>query len=181
MSVCTRTVTSKPAKVDDPSASEKVADANIPARTVRVWVPAGAATHVLYVQDGKLNYVQNYVSRDYLQVTSDVDVPAGKHALRFEFEVTGEPDISNGIGTPGTGRLFIDDEQVGEAEFDHTTPLSLGLTGGITVGADPGAPVSPFYDTPFEFTGTVHSVTFDLSGDVIKDDEAEMRMIMARQ
>jgi arylsulfatase len=57
----------------------------------------------------------------------------------------------------------------------------LGLTGGITVGADPGAPVAPFYDPPFEFSGRVYSVTFDVSGDVIQDDEAEMRMIMARQ
>jgi arylsulfatase len=55
------------------------------------------------------------------------------------------------------------------------------LTGGITVGADPGAPEAPFYKTPFEFTGTVHSVTFDVSGEVIKDDEADMRMILARQ
>jgi len=45
----------------------------------------------------------------------------------------------------------------------------------------PGAPVAPFYETPFEFTGTIHSVTFDVSGDVIGDSEAEMRVIMARQ
>jgi hypothetical protein len=135
----------------------------------------------LYVQDGKLQYVQNYVAREYLRVESTETVPAGRHALRFEFEVTGPPDIANGKGTPGRGQLYIDGQLVGQAEFPHTTPLSLGLTGGITVGADPGAPVAPFYNTPFEFTGTVHSVTFDLSGDVIKDDEAEMRMIMARQ
>ena len=49
------------------------------------------------------------------------------------------------------------------------------------MGADPGAPVAPFYDPPFEFTGTIHSVTVDLSGELIKDDEAEFRMHMARQ
>ncbi len=59
--------------------------------------------------------------------------------------------------------------------------FSLGLTGGITVGADPGAPVAPFYEPPFEFTGTLHSVTFDVSGDVIIDREAEMKRILARQ
>ncbi len=57
----------------------------------------------------------------------------------------------------------------------------MGLTGGWTVGADPGAPVAPFYDPPFAFTGTLHSVTVDVSGEVIKDDEAEFRMHMARQ
>jgi arylsulfatase len=49
------------------------------------------------------------------------------------------------------------------------------------VGADPGAPVAPYYETPFEFTGTIHTVTFDVSGDVIQDKEAEMRRIMAIQ
>lgn len=60
-------------------------------------------------------------------------------------------------------------------------PLSLGLTGAITVGIDPGAPVAPFYETPFEFSGKIYKVTFDVSGDVVKDDEAELRMIMVRQ
>ncbi len=137
--------------------------------------------YVLYVQDGKLNYVQNYVSREYLQVTSDVSVPAGKHALRFEFEVTGEPDISKGIGTPGTGKLFIDDEQVGEASFAQTTPLSLGLTGGLTVGADPGSPVCPFYQGPFAYEGEIMKVVFNVGGEAVVDAEAKLRMILARQ
>ena len=134
-----------------------------------------------YVKDNKLQYVQNYVARDYLHVASTVPVPAGHHELRFEFEVTGKPDFANGKGTPGRGQLYIDGKLVGQADFPHTTPFSLGLTGGITVGADPGAPVAPFYETPFEFTGTIHNVTFDVSGEVIMDSEAEMRRILARQ
>jgi arylsulfatase len=161
--------------------------------TAEVDIPEGGAEgalisyggtdggYSLYVKDGKLQYVQNYVARDYLHVEASEPVPAGKHSLRFEFEVTGPPDIANGKGAPGRAQLYIDGKLVGQAEFPHTTPLSLGLTGGISVGADPGAPVAPFYKEPFEFTGTVHSVTFDLSGDVIKDEEAEMRIIMARQ
>ncbi len=161
--------------------------------TAAVQIPEGGAEGALvsyggtdggyafYIKDGKLHYVQNYVARDYLHVESTTAVPAGAHELRFEFEVTGPPDIANGKGTPGHAQLYIDGTLVGQAEFPHTTPLSLGLTGGITVGADPGAPVAPFYQSPFEFTGTIHSVTFDLSGEVIKDEEAEMRQIMARQ
>jgi arylsulfatase len=135
----------------------------------------------LYMKDGKLQYVHSYVAREYLQVTSTEPVPAGRHQLRYEFEVTGEPDFAKGKGTPGRAQLYIDGKLVGQADFPVTTPLSLGLTGGLIVGADPGATVAPFYDSPFEFTGTVHSVTFDVSGDVIKDDEAEMRRILARQ
>jgi arylsulfatase A-like enzyme len=161
--------------------------------TADVEIPAGGAEGTLvsfggvdggysfYVKDNKVQYVQNYVARDYLHVESTVPVPAGHHELRFEFEVTGKPDFANGKGTPGRAQLYIDGQLVGQTDFPHTTPFSLGLTGGITVGADPGAPVAPFYETPFEFTGTIHSVTFDVSGDVIEDSEAEMRRILARQ
>jgi len=137
--------------------------------------------YALYVKDGKLQYVHSYVARDYLRVTSTEPVPSGHHQLRYEFEVSGEPDFSKGKGSPGKAQLYIDGKLVGQADFPVTTPLSLSIGGGLTVGADPGAPVDPLYDSPFEFTGTIHSVTFDVSGDVIKDDEAEMRRIMARQ
>jgi arylsulfatase A-like enzyme len=161
--------------------------------TADVEIPEGGAEGALvsfggtdggysfYMKDGKLQYVQNYVARDYLHVTSSEPVPSGRHMLRFEFEVTGKPDIANGKGAPGRGQLYIDGKLVAQADFPHTTPLSLGLTGGITVGADPGAPVAPFYTSPFEFTGTVISVTFDISGELIRDSEAEMRQILARQ
>jgi arylsulfatase len=60
-------------------------------------------------------------------------------------------------------------------------PLSLGLGGGIFCGADTGASVIPDYSPPFPFTGKIHSVTVDVSGDSIKDSEMEMRQAMAHQ
>jgi hypothetical protein len=39
----------------------------------------------------------------------------------------------------------------------------------------------PDYLAPFEFTGKLHKVTVDLSGDLITDSEAEMRIVVARQ
>jgi len=38
--------------------------------------------------------------------------------------------------------------------------------------------ISAFEEAPFEFTGTIHSLTFDVSSDVIEDSEAEMHMIL---
>lgn len=161
--------------------------------TAEVEIPEGGAEGVLvsyggtdggytlFVQDGLLQYVQNYVARDYLHVKADKPLTAGRHELRFEFEVTGEPDFAHGKGAAGRAQLYVDGKLTGQSDFPHTTPLSLGLTGGITVGADPGAPVCPFYRAPFEFTGIIHQVTFDLSGELIEDDEATMRRVMARQ
>ena len=37
------------------------------------------------------------------------------------------------------------------------------------------------YKPPFKFTGTIKQVAFDLSGDAIKDAEAEHRRAMAKQ
>jgi arylsulfatase A-like enzyme len=161
--------------------------------TADVEIPTGGAEGALisfggtdggfsfYLKDGKLHHVHNYVARDYLHVESKDTVPAGRHALRFEFEVTGKPDVPNGKGTPGRAQLYIDGKLVGQEEYPHTTPLSMGLTGGWSVGADPGAPVGPFYASPFEFSGTIYSVTIDVSGEVIKDEEADFKRLLARQ
>jgi hypothetical protein len=41
--------------------------------------------------------------------------------------------------------------------------------------------VTDDYTGPFRFTGTLHKVTVDLSGELIRDPEAELKLHMARQ
>jgi arylsulfatase len=135
----------------------------------------------LYVQGGKLHYVYNYVGTDFFHVESKVAVPEGSHKLRFEFEVTGKPDVAHGKGAPGRGQLYIDGKLVGQVDIPLTMPLSLGLGGGFVCGADSGSPVWDKYTPPFRFTGTIHGVTVDVSGDLIKDDEMALKAIMMRQ
>ena len=162
--------------------------------TADVDIPNGGAEGVLlsagdvqggfafYVQDGKLQYVYNYVrQRASSTCESNVAGSGGRHKLRFEFEVTGKPDITHGKGAPGRGQLYIDGKLVGQADIPLTMPLTIGLAGGMVCGADTGSPVWDKYQPPFKFTGTLYSVTVDVSGDLIKDTEAEMRMVMARQ
>jgi len=161
--------------------------------TADVDIPVGGAEGVLisqggidggysfYVKDGKLQYLYNYVARTFYHAESNTPVPEGRHKLRFEFEVTGEPDVLKGKGAAGRGQLYIDGQLVGQVEMDVTNPIMLGLASGVAIGADPGSPVTDKYQAPFDFTGTVHSVTMDVSGDLIRDTEAEMRAIMARQ
>jgi len=137
--------------------------------------------YALYVQDGKLHYVYNYVARKLFHVESVMEIPKGAKELRYEFEVTGKPDILKGKGAPGLGQLYIDGELVGQVEMDVTNPIMLGLAAGATVGADPGSPVTDKYKGPFTYTGRLNLVTIDVSGELIRDTEAEMRAIMARQ
>ena len=84
-------------------------------------------------------------------------------------------------GRAGPGQLYIDGKLVGQVDIPLTMPLSLGLGGGFVCGADTGSPVWDKYKPPFKFTGTLYSVTVDVSGELIKDSEAEMRIAMAQQ
>ncbi|MFF3328885.1 arylsulfatase [Streptomyces sp. NPDC002888] len=160
--------------------------------TADVEIPPGGAQGVLlcqgtnaggwslYVKDGHLHYAHNYVQRTLHHVVSSESLPEGRHALRFEFEPTGAPDIAHGKGAPGRAQLYIDGRLVGQNDMPVTTPITFN-PGGMACGANPGSAVTPDYQAPFQFTGTLHSVTVDLSGDLILDAESEMRMHMARQ
>jgi arylsulfatase A-like enzyme len=159
------------------------ADVEIPeqgAEGVLLSQGTAAGGYSFYVKDGKLRYVHNYVGRQLLEVESEGEVPAGKHALRFEFEPTGPPDLAQGKGAPGRLQLYVDGTLVGDAEAAITTPFMFN-PGSLTCGANPGSPVTPDYEGPFAFTGTLHSVTLDVSGELIHDHEAELRVHLARQ
>ena len=161
--------------------------------TADVEIPKGGAEGALlsvgdvqggysfYMQSGKLHYVYNYVGSRFFHVASNVPVPVGRHKLAFQFEVTGKPDIRNGKGTPGRGQLYIDGTPVGQVDIPLTMPLLFGLAGGIVCGADTGSPVWDKYEPPFKFTGTLHSATVDVSGELMQDHEHALKVIMARQ
>jgi hypothetical protein len=135
----------------------------------------------LYLQDGTLHFVHNYVAAEYFRVSSQKKVPRGKITLGAEFEPTGDADIENGKGTPGTMRLYFGDELVGEAEFPYTTPLSYGLGGGLSVGKMHGSPIWSEVKPPFEFTGKIRKVVVDVSGEHMVREEHEMRVAMSVQ
>jgi arylsulfatase len=141
---------------------------------------SAAGGYALYVKDGTLHYVHNYVGRGLYGVHSENGLAPGRHEIRFEFEPTGEPDLAAGKGAPGMCQLYVDDELVGNAQVPVTTPFVLN-PGPLTCGANPGSPVTTDYASPFRFTGTIDHVTIDVSGELIKDDEAELRAHLARQ
>jgi arylsulfatase A-like enzyme len=159
------------------------ADVEIPeegAEGVLLSQGSAAGGYSFFIQNGKLRYVHNYVGRKILGVESEDVVPAGKHELRFEFEPTGKPDMQKGKGAPGRLQLYVDGTLVGDADADVTTPFMFN-PGALTCGANPGSPVTPDYVGPFTFTGTLNSVTLDVSGELIQDPEAELRVHLARQ
>jgi arylsulfatase len=57
----------------------------------------------------------------------------------------------------------------------------MGLCGGLVCGANTGSSVWDQYRPPFRFTGTLYSAIVDVSGELIKDEEHTLKVIMARQ
>jgi arylsulfatase A-like enzyme len=164
------------------------ADVEIPqggAEGVVVCHGSNVGGYTLFVKDKKLHYVHNYVGAEQFHVESTAAVPDGKVRLRYEFEPTGKPDLAKGRGSPGKAMLYIDDKLVGESQLPYTVPLCLGLGSGVAVGRNPGSTISALYQPPFEFTGTIRSVTVDVSGKLLldsKEQEAALaKVAMARQ
>jgi arylsulfatase len=155
--------------------------------TAEVEIPKGGAEGVivchgsnaggysLFVRDGKLHYVHNYVGAQQFHIESTQEVPKGKCKLRYEFEPTGKPDVAKGKGAPGRGQLYINGKLVGKGNLPVTVPLLLGLGGGVSVGRNPGSSVSSLYEPPFAFTGRIFKVTADVSGKMIQDTEEEAK------
>lgn len=143
------------------------ADVDVPsegAEGVLICHGGNTGGYTLFVKDGKLHYVHNYVSAEEFDIASTESIPTGKLTLRYEFEPTGKPDLAHGKGTPGKGRLFANETLIGQGELPVTIPLLIGLGGGLSVGRNPGSPVSELYTPPFAFTGKIFKVTVDVSG-----------------
>jgi arylsulfatase A-like enzyme len=159
------------------------ADVDLPehgAEGVLLSQGTAAGGYSMFIQDGRLHYVHNYVGRGLYKVSTPDPLAPGAHQLRFEFEPTGQPDMAKGHGAPGRLQLYVDGALTAEAEAPVTTPFMLN-PGALTCGANPGSPVTPDYPSPFRFTGTLRTVTVDVSGELITDSESEMRAAMARQ
>jgi len=139
------------------------------------------AGYALFVKDGYLHYIHNYVGLKKFHVTSTEAIPTGEVKLRYEFEPTGDPDFGEGKGSPGRCQLYINDKLVGNLEIPYSTPNMFGPL-GLSTGYAAFDSVSPdIYQAPFRFTGELKQVVIDVSGEVIQDDEAELKRLMVQQ
>jgi arylsulfatase A-like enzyme len=135
--------------------------------------------HSLFVQDGRLHYVYNWLGERVQKISSDAELEPGKHVLSAAFEKTGDEQPS--MSAIGTLTLYVDDDAVGSAEI-VTQPGMFSLVGdGLCVGRDSASPVSPDYTAPFPFAGgTIDRVIVDVSGDHYVDHEKEVLAYIAR-
>jgi arylsulfatase len=138
--------------------------------------------HCLYIKDGRLHYVYNFVGLAEQKVDGSEPVPAGENIiLSASFDKDGEdpPGVATGILS-----LYHGDTKVGEGRI-KTQPGNFSLAGeGLCVGRDSGAPVTDDYpgETPHRFTGgTIKRVAVDVSGEPYVDLEREAVAMLARE
>ena len=135
--------------------------------------------HALYVKDGRLKYVYNFVGSNEQIVGSEKQIPLGEVILGATFVREGDS-----MPTTGTLSLFVDDEKVGEGRI-MTQPGNFSLVGeGLNVGRDPAEPVTSDYPgtSPYVFTGgEIRRAIVDVSGESYVDLEKEALAMMKRE
>jgi hypothetical protein len=134
---------------------------------------------VLYVRDGKLTYVYNWIGELVQVVASDERVPTGHVVLSASFEREGTT-----MPTQGKLSLHIRDREVG-SETIRTQPAKFGLGGGgLVVGRSGAEPVVGDFpgEAPWAFVGgTIQRVVIDVSGEPFVDLAQEARAAFAHQ
>jgi hypothetical protein len=135
----------------------------------------------LYIKDGKLKYVYDYLGMAEQVVESDEDVPTGKCLLGVEFTRQSQTPQA----TTGALALFIDDKRAGSLEDVKIQNGKFALCGeGLNVGRDGASPVTWDYpgDRPWAFAGgTIERVIVDVSGDPHVDLEKEAMAVLSRE
>ncbi len=143
--------------------------------------------HALYLKDGKLKYVYNFLGENEQMIASSVAVPTGKVVLGVEFvkeklqAIRNSPVPNQCIGTAS---LFINDQKVGEFKGMATQLGKFALCGeGLNIGRDGGAPVTFDYpgEQPWHLVGGVlKRVVVDVTGEEYHDFELEAQAMMSR-
>ncbi|HYB35028.1 MAG TPA: arylsulfatase [Mycobacterium sp.] len=141
---------------------------------------AGHGGHVLFIQDGRLHYVYNFLGEKEQVISSPGAVPLGRHLFGVRYTRTGT--VQNSHTPLGEASLYIDDTPVAALPDMKTQPGTFGLAGAtITVGRNSGSGVSSRYKAPFKFTGgAIAQVTIDLSGIPYEDLEKELALAFSR-
>ena len=113
----------------------------------------------LYVRDGKLSFVYNYLARTHYTFTDSTALPKGKVQVKVNFDYKGAPGE---VGKAATVTVFVNGAKVASGDIAQTVPAQFTLGEGLDVGMDVGSPIDFTYKMPFKFTGGIDKVTYDL-------------------
>ena len=133
----------------------------------------------LYIKEGTLKYVYNYVGLEEQMIVADENLPTGECILGVNYDM----EKIDKQAAHGTLSLYINEVKVGEKKI-RTQLGGFSLCGeGLNVGRDGGAPVTNDYPggRPWAFSGgTIKQVVADVSGESYVDLELEAIGMMKR-
>ena len=144
--------------------------------TADVTIPDTGAEGVILSYGGRWGGFALYVKDDHLvcdfntsgkhsTVTSTVALPHGEQHLAYEF-VRDKPWSANAAtadffkGDAGTARLYVNGQLAGQAKLSSG---GVALNGYLGIGQAYGSPVTPTFQPPFKFTGTLTQVQVELN------------------
>ena len=134
--------------------------------------------YALYVnKDGKLVYCYNYADSYHDYIESDEVLPTSGHAS-LQMIYTPDPSdtpATTGDNTPGAtitlqAKYDGDDDytEIGGGHIEHNLLSRFTIDETMDIGYDTGSRITDdenyTYDLPFEFNGTLNTLTVDLSG-----------------
>jgi len=115
------------------------------------------ATDIFGFGKGRPVFVYNMLDLERFRWRGLSGLSSGKHTIIFDFKYDGP-----GPGKGGTGILTVDGKEVDRKTIKYTIPLIMPPDESFDIGLDTRTPVDYTYDVPFQFTGTIDKLTFNL-------------------
>jgi hypothetical protein len=113
----------------------------------------------LYMKDGRVSFVHNWVGKQRYTITSSNSLSPGRAIIRYEF--TYEGGKKPGLG--GMGTISVDGEKVAEGRIERTTPFIFSGDETADVGVDEATPVTEAYQEGHnEFNGKIEKIRIEL-------------------
>ncbi len=157
-----------------------LAEVEFTKRTEGVIVSQGSrfGGYTLFVKNGELNFVYNFLGIEPEQKLSCPVPASGKHVVGVDFA---KASVSEQLEVLGTMTLYVDAEVAATGDF-RTQSGHYALAGeGLAVGRDSADPVSAEYTSGFTFTGgKIIKVVYDIGDDAYIDLERRLGAILAR-
>jgi arylsulfatase len=124
--------------------------------------------YALFVVDGLAHFTFARAA-DALALRDNTVMEAGRRAVAVSYRFGHD-------GGPGEMELSIDGRRADAIVVEGMLPLALQHGGaGLRLGFDSGFPVSPLYQPPAVFSGTVHFVKIEALGGAVTSPTEEVR------
>src|SRR6201987_4016525 len=148
-----------------------------------VTMGGGFGGYGLYLLRGKPVFDYNFLALEQFRWEGGVGaqdwlgsaLKPGKHTIVFDFKYAGP-----GPGKGGTGVLSVDGKEYARKTIPHTIPLLMSIDESFDIGSDTRTGVDGSYQLPFNFTGTIDKLTFNLgSSQLTADDQKKAAELLA--